>query len=806
MLLLAGLPALAQEGSAPGAVPSARLDAAKATLDGIDAALTRTDLDDTKLRAEDDTTLQKLRAQVDPVALDIQAIIAELTPRVEAAKARLKQLGPAPDPKAPPEPTDITNERAAQEKLFTDLDATVKRAKLLATQSAQIVTTIGAMRRALFTRAVLAQSYSLLDPRLWVPFVSELPSDFRAINFLAQDWYHGVASKIQGWQLATVIATLLLIAVAYEPIHRLARRVTKRDAETVAPSRLRKVAAALWVALITALLPILAMLLIGMVLVWFDLVNTRLQPIAMGFVRAVLIVTVNMGLARGFLSPRRTNWRLPPVPDNVAVLLYTLIVGVSAVVGLTRLVDAVNDTISVGLPTAVAARGLLTAGATGMILLTMERLGLIADDPAARNTRPKLTGRDWSGPLRLLFWLLIAILVAALLTGYVAFAAFLVLQIAVVSGIGILFYMLLILTDEGIETSFQPNRLLGRAMTHTLGLRRDSLDLIGILLSGFIRVVLITIAILLILAPWRIESSDMLGTLQAAYFGFSIGDLTISPSSIAIAVVLFLAGIGITRALQRWLEIKFLPHTRLDTGLQNSIKTSLGYLGFLVAASIGLSELGLSFERLAIVAGALSVGIGFGLQSIVNNFVSGLILLWERAIRVGDWIVVGDEQGYVRRINVRSTEIETFDRASIIVPNSNLVSGVVKNWLRNDRVGRIRLPFTVGVGTDPEKVRDILIAAAKDHDTILSIPSPQVAFAALGEANMRLELLCFIDDVEMSQRVTSDLLFTIHKGFRGIGLCQPAAPPTVTSPALDKLDAWLSGKMAESQPRRAAND
>ena len=125
-----------------------------------------------------------------------------------------------------------------------------------------------------------------------------------------------------------------------------------------------------------------------------------------------------------------------------------------------------------------------------------------------------------------------------------------------------------------------------------------------------------------------------------------------------------------------------------DLGLRNSIRTSLGYLGFLVAAGLALGYLGLNYEKLALVAGALSVGIGFGLQSIVNNFVSGLILLWERAVRVGDWIVVGADQGFVRRINVRSTEIETFDRAQVIIPNSNLVSGVVTNLVRNDRSGR----------------------------------------------------------------------------------------------------------------------
>ena len=124
-------------------------------------------------------------------------------------------------------------------------------------------------------------------------------------------------------------------------------------------------------------------------------------------------------------------------------------------------------------------------------------------------------------------------------------------------------------------------------------------------------------------------------------------------------------------------------------------------------------------DKLAIVAGALSVGIGFGLQSIINNFVSGLILLWERAVRVGDWIIVGGDQGFVRRINIRSTEIETIDRAQVIIPNSSLITGVVKNLVRNDRTGRIVIPVTVAGAADPEKVREVLFAAAKGNDRVL---------------------------------------------------------------------------------------
>jgi small-conductance mechanosensitive channel len=408
--------------------------------------------------------------------------------------------------------------------------------------------------------------------------------------------------------------------------------------------------------------------------------------------------------------------------------------------------------------------------------------------------------RDWYAPLRFAAWAAILAIVGSAAVGYVALAAFVVDQIVWIACIGSLLYLLLALVGEVIALSFKPSAPPGRLLVTSVGIKRESLEQLGILLSGGLHVVLFAIAALLILAPWGVQSDDLASNLRAAFFGFRVGDVTISPSSIAIAVLLFGLVYGATRAVQHWLETRYLPHTHLDTGLRNSIKTSLGYIGFIIAVALSLGYLGLSFDKLAIVAGALSVGIGFGLQSIVNNFVSGLILLWERAIRVGDWIVVGDEQGFVRRINVRSTEIETFDRAMMIVPNSNLVTGIVKNWVRTDRVGRLKISLSVQSGADPDKVRELLIGAAKAHDLILSIPAPQVLLTSLEAAAYKYDLLAYVDDVETSQRVKSELLFEIHRRFKtaNMSLGAAAAPTIVELADIDRLETLLSGQRPEA--------
>jgi small-conductance mechanosensitive channel len=297
---------------------------------------------------------------------------------------------------------------------------------------------------------------------------------------------------------------------------------------------------------------------------------------------------------------------------------------------------------------------------------------------------------------------------------------------------------------------------------------------------------------MLALVPWGLESADVMSSVRAAFFGFMVGGVTISLSTIIIAGLLFALGFAATRMVQRWLDSSFLPATELDAGLRNSIRTAFGYVGIIVAAAVAFSYLGLSLDRITIVAGALSVGIGFGLQSIVNNFMSGLILLWERPIRVGDLVVVGDGEGYVRRINVRSTEIETFDRSTVVVPNSNLISGVVRNRVRTDRTGRVIVSVPVPRASDPDRVAEVMRTCALAHREVMSEPAPRVLFKKIGETMIEFDLVCFVDEVEIAGRISSDLYFAIYRSLREAGIGQPpSSAPAVTVQGLERVEEQL---------------
>ena len=341
-----------------------------------------------------------------------------------------------------------------------------------------------------------------------------------------------------------------------------------------------------------------------------------------------------------------------------------------------------------------------------------------------------------------------------------------------VATLATMLYLVDAIVQEGAEELLRPNAAIGHGLMTMIGLRRDALEQIVVLVQGFARLAIVVAAILLVLGRWSI-SQDLASTLRAAYFGLKVGGVTLSLSSLFVAAALFVVGIVATRAIQNWLGARYLPHTQLDAGVSNSIRTIVGYIGVFTALLMSGSQLGLDYQKLAIVAGALSVGIGFGLQSIANNFVSGLILLWERGIRVGDWVVVGAEQGYVRRINARATEIETFDRGTLIVPNATLVGGAVKNWMHADRTGRIVVAVNVAYESDPEVVRDMLIAAAKAQDQVLSIPAPQVLFNEFADWALKFQLICFVDDIVTADRVRSEMNFDIFRRMREAGLRVP---------------------------------
>lgn len=286
-------------------------------------------------------------------------------------------------------------------------------------------------------------------------------------------------------------------------------------------------------------------------------------------------------------------------------------------------------------------------------------------------------------------------------------------------------------------------------------------------LIGLVVFSLMTVAFLVI---WRIYETPLEAMQGLWSIGFSIGSWRITFGVAIVAAAILYASLLVSWVIQGILLEQVFPRRRVQMGVQVSIARLVHYAIALVGFLIALGALGIDLKNITIIGGALGVGIGFGLQSIVNNFVSGLILLFERPIKVGDWVQLGEQWGEITNIGLRATIVRTFDQSEIVVPNSELVSNQVINWTLSDRFMRIIIPVGVAYGSDVPLVMQTLKECAEDSPMVVSNPAPQILFMGFGESSLDFQLRIWIHDIENMVAVRSELHQDIDQRFRSSGI------------------------------------
>jgi len=717
-----------------------------------------------------ESELQRLRTDVEEIIYDSTATAETLRPKLTEVKSQIERLGPAP--KDQPEAPAIAAERARLNTIAAALDGAVKSVELTWVRGKQMIDRITVMRYQIFSRNLFERRASPLLPSLWHDVYERLPSITGRAQYYGAHWFE--RSSRQWLALIGVITGALAAAFLISRFvdHWIEK---KRAGFEGIPSFFDRINQAAIVAPARMLGPMIAAAILYAGFDSLDMFFSPWERLSETVLWGVLIYIAGSGMARVTLAPRHPEWRLIPVDDDTASFILTIVKAILGVYILDTVLVEFGRAIYVPLAVTVA-QGFMTN------LLTAGLLALLALKPFVAQTGPlrvvnHLDRVDANAGKRLaplsikLPILALAIFIAGSSTvGYVALGRYVAQQI-VLTGTVLALAGLIYLGVRALTRRREgANSAVGAFLESRFGIERTRQSQIVKLCEAAVLLALLFAALPLLMMQWGFSGADIRDWAKALFFGFEIGQFRISLIRILIGIILFIALLFLTRITQRWLREHVLAQDRMDAGVANSVDLAVGYVGVSVAVLMAVSYAGLDVTNLAIVAGALSVGIGFGLQSVVNNFVSGLILLAERPIKVGDWIVVGDQQGNVRRISVRSTEIETFDRASLIVPNSELISGRVLNWTHRNMLGRVVIKVSTDMKASPKAVIEILEQVARGQPNVQEKPPPLAVLETFTPDSLMFSLSFTLSNVNAGGRVKSELHIAILDAFREAGI------------------------------------
>jgi small-conductance mechanosensitive channel len=745
-----------------------------------------------------------LREQTTDVRAAAMAAAAFARNDLADTKKLLAPLELKPGTDAPPETDAVKADRERLTEQATVAESRAKQCEVVIARSDQLLERLTKLRGELVLRTLLRRDPSPLSPSVWrkvgPQFVASVETLSKAMTTWSRDGFLKLGS---GSPELVPLGLWAAITIVLWWVGRALRRRFGRGGTHIDAQRDQTITTAID-GLGRVLVPILAVWLFGKLL----LASNPPSPIDMLIPEAVgrlVVLLLVFGMTAAGLSPARPEWRVLPLTNDSAQYLS----------------QALRRLFSVSLPLefvyvalsrgegrdAVAAIGavVLTSVVAVLSLPALSNRAWQAARPEGSELPPMIGGSWWTFARLALAVAVLSSIVFSLI-GYATLGAHLHSAISTTCLLIAIALLLHRLAADLLDAAAAPGSPSGAWLRRNLGLAPDT-DLRGqylvLLLFDALLVALLSIAIP---AAWSVDTEAIMDGFGQLLRGVKVGGVTISLGNVGMAIVAFFVCTLLARLVRGIVRDRVLPTVDAPLPLRQSIDAGLNYAGVMIAILVGIGALGVDFTNLAIVLGALSVGIGLGLQNIANNVISGVILLVERPIKAGDWVTVSGHEGFVRRINIRATEIETFQRTHVIVPNSLFLQNPVVNRTYSDTSSRIEVKLTVPIGTDVDVMEAILREAALGHARVLRVPGPIVRFVKVGSDGLDFELFVFVARLEDRLIVTNDLNRAILAKLIERKVITPGAVPEFKVRGLDKVNFSLhadpSPETKETSPER----
>lgn len=730
-----------------------------------------------------------LREQATDVRAAAMAAAAFARNDLADTKKLLAPLELKPGTDAPPESDAVKADRERLTEQATVAESRVKQCEVVIARADQLLERLTKLRSELVLRTLLRRDPSPLSPGVWQKIGPQFMASVKTLTGAMASWsQEGFLTLRSGSPELVPLGLWAALTIILWWVGRALRRRFGRGGTHIDARRDQTIISAID-GLGLVFVPILAVWLIGKLL----LASNPPAPIDVLIPEAVgrlILLLLVFGMTAAALSPARSEWRALPFSDDSALYLSR---------ALRRLysISLPLEFIYLALSRGEGRDAVASVGAvvlTGVVALlslpTLSNRAWHADRPEGSEL-PPMIGGTWWAVTRLLLVIAVLSSIVCSLIGYATLGAHLHTAISTTCLLIAIAFLLHKLADDLLDAAAAPGSPSGTFVRHAFGLPADST-----LRGQYLVLLLVDAALVLLLgiaipAAWNVDTDAMIDGLSQLVRGVKVGGVTISLGNVGMAVVAFFVCMLLARLVRSVVRDRVLPTVDAPLPLRQSIDAGLNYAGVMIAILVGIAALGVDFTNLAIVLGALSVGIGLGLQNIANNVISGVILLVERPIKAGDWVTVNGHEGFVRRINIRATEIETFQRTHVIVPNSLFLQNPVVNRTYSDTSSRIEIALTVPVGSDVDAMEAILREAALAHARVLRVPAPIVRFAKVGSDGLQFELFVFVARLEDRLIVTNDLNRAILAKLIGQKIINPDAVPEIRLRGLDKVNFSL---------------
>ena len=735
------------------------LETTQKELEAFEPILLDTTLDDQEL-FDTRQSVKKIRMRL----FEVQSLVK---PMRTAVAAELTDLGPKPEEGAIEfEPENIRELRERLEKESLLIKGILTQAEALSAKSTRFLETLAAIRRTQFVDKILENNTSPFNMELWAE--ASRDKDLAVVGlyegsvaFLANKTELERGRMYRSLSIAFgVFLAIYLVALMFNTSRLIKRLNTQDDA-----SMRWKLEKAGFRILYTVIAGFVGLSIVFVVVLKHGLVTVEHENF--GYYLFVFSLFIIYAFTK--------SWMLSSagvVRKTIGILATTA----TALFAIDFLLLATGQHFGVPVELAIAQSFIATTAFSFILLAFFTVLVRKKHDTEAMYFFKR----------RFFYfgWALGLFILVANAFGYVALTRFIFEQTILLSN----FFMALVI----LRAMIRPVLVWGETFFYQGAAQEDRLALFW--LSLLLDALLVAISFPIIAAIIGVEWEGIKLLIVQALFGFKIGGITISVTSVISAIAVFVALLFLTRFMQKILSKKVLPKTRMAESVQLSFVQIIGYIGLTTAFMTAISSVGFDLSNLALIAGALSVGIGFGLQSIVNNFVSGLILLFERPIKVGDWVILNSGEGVVKKISVRATEIETLDRTSIIIPNSELISSSVKNWTHKDRIGRVVITVGVSYDCDPQRVHDLLLEVARDNASVLSSPLPSIYFRDFGDSALVFDLRVFLRNITDRIAVATTLRLEIWEKLKAEGIEIPFPQRDLHIRSADGMKGFIDGK------------